>query len=708
MISPRPPRRRDAAALGNRLFRFAVVADTHVNEQDGASSSPFRTNALANDRARFVFADINRLEPLPEFVVHLGDVVHPVPELPTHADAVARFKAISAGLRIPLHVLSGNHDVGDKVIDWMPAGTVVTEHVELYRRFYGPDYYTFDAKGCRFMALNAQIINSGLPCEREQKQWVESQLGELRGGRWFLCMHYPPYVTDRDEPSTYDNIDEPGRAWLIALIERYKPEALFCGHVHHFWYDVLGGTEMYLLPATSFLRHDYTEFYRVEPGPEHGRNDAAKFGYFVVDVHEGGHVAHCIRTFGATLAAADTTPASVRDRRLEPVHTKTNRSAPVGVDLRHPWAELVEIAATGGVQEFERKKARNDYPLLALWEMGVRRLRVPLQDFLDPRVRHRMRLLREIGHEFHAYCFDVPAGPAFGALESDGGLVDSLEIVLPWSRMREALRATRALRAATGVRVHLSKLRKHEDARFDGSRFSHFINHGFVMAETFQITELLAADPRREGFDGLVFRVPRHEAPVRAIKSIHCHSRETDRNAVVHVRLAAEDPAVAMNEDLANACRVAETVFAGLAHPEIAVYLDTFMDVDRGYFPRTGFIDRRYNPRPASRVYAALHAALADSAVAYVAEERSESLTILFGRTRDSELALVLPTSPQLLSLGRWAGISTSTSHSIEIVDLAAGVSKDTPVMAGEPDSSRPPGSVAIEISGPTLVRIAR
>ncbi len=704
-----PPRRRDAGALGNRLFRFAVVADTHVNPQDGASSSTFRTNALANDRARFVFADINRLEARPEFVVHLGDLVHPVPELPTHAAAVERFRAIAAALEVPLHVLPGNHDVGDKLVEWMPAGTVVAEHVDAYRRFYGPDYYAFDARGCRFIALDAQIINSGLPCEREQKEWLERELVELGGRRWFLCMHYPPYVTDRDEPSTYDNIDEPGRSWLIALIERYRPEALFCGHVHHFWYDVVGETEMYLLPATSFLRHDYAEFYRVEPGPEHGRDDAAKFGYFVVDVHEGGHVAYCVRTFGATLREPDLAVAPAAGRRLPPVHTKTNRDAPVGVDLRHPWAELVEIAATGGVQEFERKTARNDYPLLALWEMGVRRLRVPLQDFLDPRVRHRMRLLREMGHEFHVYCFDVPTGAARETLVREGSVLDSLEIVLPWSRMREALRATGALRAATGLTVHLSKLRKHEDARFDGSRFSHFINHGFVLAEASQIAELLEADSAREAFDGLVFRVPRHEAPARAIEAIRRFCAEIDRGAVAHVRIAAEDPAEAMNDDLTNACRIGEAVFGGLAHREVAVYLDTFMDVDRGYFPRTGVIDRRYNPRLASRVYAALHAALAGDAIGLVGEQRSEPGTILYGRTHEHELALVLPARPQgFPTLDGWPGFSGATDRSVEVIDLSEGKCRMAPDVTDKPLEGEPSLRLPVEISAPVLLRAPR
>jgi hypothetical protein len=320
-----------------------------------------------------------------------------------------------------------------------------------------------------------------------------------------------------------------------------------------------------------------------------------------------------------------------------------------------------------------------------------------------------MRLLREVGHEFHAYSFDVPVGAALETLVRDGSALDSLEIILPWSRMREALRATGALRAATGLKIHLSKLRKHEDARFDGSRFSHFINHGFVLPEASQIAELLEADPTHESFDGLVFRVPRHEAPARAIESLRRYCREIDRRAVAHVRIAAEDPAEAKNEDLANACRIAETVFAGLAHPDVAVYLDTFMDVDRGYFPRTGFIDRRYNPRLASRVYAALHATLAGDALSLVGEQRSESATILYGRAGESDLALVLPAHPQVLPpLDGWTTFSGEMDRSIEVVNLSEGVHRTASDVVDKGPKGERPARLSIEVNAPTLLRIPR
>ncbi|MBK9609407.1 MAG: hypothetical protein IPO58_24465 [Betaproteobacteria bacterium] len=84
-----------------RLFSFAVIADTHVNEHEERSASPFETNARANGRARYAFAGLAALDPAPGFVVHLGDIVHPMPGLPVYAEAARRVKELSASLRGP-------------------------------------------------------------------------------------------------------------------------------------------------------------------------------------------------------------------------------------------------------------------------------------------------------------------------------------------------------------------------------------------------------------------------------------------------------------------------------------------------------------------------------------------------------------------------------------------------------------------------------
>ncbi|WP_204273952.1 metallophosphoesterase, partial [Stenotrophomonas maltophilia] len=75
--------------LGPHLFTFAIVTDTHCTEGDGASSSPWPSNKHANARARHVFERIRQAAP--QFVLHLGDMVHPVPAQPTFAAAAAKY-----------------------------------------------------------------------------------------------------------------------------------------------------------------------------------------------------------------------------------------------------------------------------------------------------------------------------------------------------------------------------------------------------------------------------------------------------------------------------------------------------------------------------------------------------------------------------------------------------------------------------------------
>ena len=93
-----------AGANRGPRFQFVVVADTHVNEGERISTSPYVSDHLATPRTRHVFAEIAAMDPPPRFVVHLGDIVHPVPSLPEAAVAVERFKAIASQLAVPLHL----------------------------------------------------------------------------------------------------------------------------------------------------------------------------------------------------------------------------------------------------------------------------------------------------------------------------------------------------------------------------------------------------------------------------------------------------------------------------------------------------------------------------------------------------------------------------------------------------------------------------
>jgi hypothetical protein len=103
---------------------------------------------------------------------------------------------------------------------------------------------------------------------------------------------------------------------------------------------------------------------------------------------------------------------------------------------------------------------------------------------------------------------------------------------------------------------------------------------------------------------------------------------------------------------------------------------DTFMDVDRGYFPRHAFIDRRYNPRPMARAFSTLMAILGDKEVARLQTGDDGCWTLRFsvGETQYGLSSGQDGTAATYLHQLDGAG-----GDSVSVIDLGAGV----PLSAG-------------------------
>ena len=596
--------------LGNRLFSFGVITDTHLNPGEDDCNSPFPVNELANARMRHVVRDLNSRDLA--FVINVGDLVHPVPAIPdAYHEAATRFLEQVEGLKHDLHLVPGNHDVGDKPNDWAPAAGVSEAYLPLWEKYFGPHYHSFDHGDCHFIVINAQIINSGFPSEAAQRAWLEADLEANKGKRLFMNSHYPPYFSNPHEDDNYDNISEPGRSWMLGLLENYGVEALFIGHVHHFWYNRHADTDCYLLPSTAFVRQDYSEMFRIAPdeGSEAGRNDKPKLGYLVVHVHEGGHICDVVRTYGET--AAEGSPVTPTEERVPPIHPRLNAGANFGFDMRQNWMEIIEIPPTGGLDEFDRKEVRNDYPLLALWEMGVRKLRVPLRDLKIPYNVQRMRTLQRHGHEFTLSTFGAPTDAEHDLIIANADIFEAWEIGYnPESLDRVAAGMARTM-AATAMPVYLSKLRSIDEMREESGRYYHAINQGFFPRDEAEMRTLLDHPDFKGHIGGFVFRLTLDTAPTDAIAAASAMADDFGVAASVHLRMMGANPADETADDLGTANRLTETMLTARAYPDVHVFADTFADNDRGYFVRNGVLDRLFNPRLGAQVVRHVNAALA-------------------------------------------------------------------------------------------------
>jgi hypothetical protein len=595
------------------LFRFCVIGDTHVKPEHGDDSSPWTVNELSAGRSRFVAERLRQLAPA--FVINLGDLVHPVPDLPTYGPAAELVKSIYAGLKAPLRVIPGNHDIGDKPGKALPAKQVAERWLEQWRGYFGADYQAFLHDEVLFVLLNNPLLNSGLPSEQVQREWLERTLREHATRRKYIFVHYALFLLRPDEPPNYDNVDEPARSWLLGLIEEHAVEAVFAGHVHNYFYNRHAGSDFYIAPSTAFVRQDFSEMFRAAPLPEHenGRNDADKLGFFEVLVCRDGHSVRFVPTDGGVLAEGESLPPG--ERRLAAFTCREDIPSSVGVALRHPWAEVVDLPLNGPMDEFARKRARNDYPFLAASRMGLRCLRVPLADVLDPHTRARMADLAAYGHRFVVTCFEPPADSALRKLTAARNMLDSLEVVLPWRKAGSYAKALAGLRHRVGVPVLLSKVATSADGDAKKSEFLLYVSSGFMLSELAEVESFHAADGKGL-VDGYSIRVESeaHADLAGEVGQAAAHAKRLGVRLSLFLRLAAKTPAPARDrrDDELIAAQVAEFAFTLGAHPGIEGWIDTLADIDRGYFIRHGLIDRRCNLRKAGRVLMNLHAALAE------------------------------------------------------------------------------------------------
>lgn len=587
--------------LGEELYSFAVISDTHVNPSDETCNSPFPVNSRANRRFRYVVADLNLREV--SFVLHLGDLVHPVPASGTaYHQAAGAFRDISAELTMPMYYVPGNHDIGDTPVAGGPAEPTTAEMIRIWSAEFGPQYRAFSHGGIRFVLFNAQLTNSGLAEEDEQRLWLEQELANT-DERVMLAFHHPLYICAPDEPAHYDNTDPPGRNWLLGLIEKYNVEAAFSGHAHNFWYDRFAQTDLYLAPATSFVRQDYSEMMKSAPGTatEYGRDDRDKLGYFRVTVFERGHTVQIVRTCGAELRPSDPKPLA---HSIGPTPLQ-NRGGRFGFDLRANWAEVTEIAPSGGLDEFERKPARNDYLLLSLIEMGVGNVRIPLSDLKNSMRRKRLEALHHLGIRPTIFSFGPPSEDELNLVADASELLTAWEIAVNWKACADLPKLVRKAHASTLVPVYLSRLRDKEDLIQTGVYY-HVINHGFSPDDFALLSDLAAM--RQDGVSGAVFQLRWPQNAGTALADIDDIATQLGLRASVHLKLSEVNPALAQFDRAKVLQLVREVLYTlpGLKHTH--VFCDTLSDVDRGYFPRAGVVDAHYNPTEVSRLIAQMSA----------------------------------------------------------------------------------------------------
>ncbi|MEE2972517.1 MAG: LamG-like jellyroll fold domain-containing protein, partial [Planctomycetota bacterium] len=130
----------------------------------------------------------------------------------------------------------GNHDVY-----WRGPGRPPEEHEGRYEKHFGPLWYAFDHKDCRFIVMYTDEPNpetgernfGKADCQRmspAQLAWLEATLGDAKDRKHVFCfVHHPRWIGGR-----YG--DDWTRVHRV-LADAGNVRAVFGGHIHHMRYD---------------------------------------------------------------------------------------------------------------------------------------------------------------------------------------------------------------------------------------------------------------------------------------------------------------------------------------------------------------------------------------------------------------------------------------------------------------------------------------
>ena len=228
-------------------FRLTQISDTHLT----------RNFAVLTDNFHRVseHIDANR----PDLVINTGDVSWDGPSSRTDMEFAL---ALHATLPVDSRYLPGNHDIGDNptAVGAPPSCPATEERREAFVSVFGEDRWQFEAAGWRFIGLNSLIMNTGIPSELEQEEWLTSQLAGANRKPIALFLHKPLFLNTPEDPEEAATairfVPQPVRARLAALIGTHNVRLVASGHVHQRRDFTYARTRHIWAPSVGFIVPD--------------------------------------------------------------------------------------------------------------------------------------------------------------------------------------------------------------------------------------------------------------------------------------------------------------------------------------------------------------------------------------------------------------------------------------------------------------------
>jgi 3',5'-cyclic AMP phosphodiesterase CpdA len=218
-------------------MQIALISDTHL-----MPTAPAFDANLAAARAFVVAHGITD-------TIHLGDITADGVKLPEHLDHA---RGVLADWPGTLHMLPGNHDIGDNPGDFGHA-TVTSLTLARYTAAFSSERWVLHRAGWRLIGLDAQVFGRGDALEEVQDRWLDRVLADVSGPIG-LFLHKPLFRDDPADPDPHHRyVPLAPRTALLARFATLDLRFVVAGHTHQTRNRHVDGIEHVWLPSTAFI-----------------------------------------------------------------------------------------------------------------------------------------------------------------------------------------------------------------------------------------------------------------------------------------------------------------------------------------------------------------------------------------------------------------------------------------------------------------------
>lgn len=211
-------------------FAFVAMADNQISNRHG------EVNCFVNTTVPDVNATVDSLRTagLDPFVILLGDQAHDCYWKPNRYGLPQAYSDIE---RIDARVYSvmGNHDHDPTAMNDIDAGAE-------WRRFVGPEYYSFDKGGVHFVVLDdEEIVDNGPTLSKDgecvyknkvrqpQMEWLRKDLERVAPSTPVLLAIHAPMLPSPGMEAEWRLVNG---AELAALLAKFDHVEIISGHTH--------------------------------------------------------------------------------------------------------------------------------------------------------------------------------------------------------------------------------------------------------------------------------------------------------------------------------------------------------------------------------------------------------------------------------------------------------------------------------------------